>query len=188
MSRNSAEEIMQKRPPQPAPPLRVFKEKLAAGVSPGRLLLAHDPGKLEPGHHGAVLDHMTGLRGAAFFHALGSLANAAAAGHPHARDLALRALSGREAGPEVAHTRGMIQRGHVLRIEHLPIERQNLMRHRTEHFPKLRGTEILVAPAGFDFAGLLGEGVSTRPPVPSDLRQDDAEPGPAPPEPTPPAL
>jgi hypothetical protein len=162
-------------PLPPAPPLKIFKERLASG-RPGQVLLQFNPNTLAGAHHGAVIAYLYRLQGTAFFHALADLAWAASQGHPHARDLAQSALVARPPGPEVPHSLGALQRARVLVMDDLPPEQQAFCDRLVDAFPRLAGTGIPVAPAGFDWRGLLGPEVRTRPVVPSDLRpaEDDA--------------
>jgi hypothetical protein len=158
---------------EPAPPLRLFKEQLARGRRPGQVLLQFNPNTLHSGHHGAVIAYLYRLKGTAFFHALADLARAASRGHPHARDLAQSALAPRPPGPEVPHSMGALQRARVLVMDELPPEQQAFCDRLVEPFPRLAGTGIPVAPAGFDWQGLLGPGVRARLVLPSDLRPEE---------------
>jgi len=164
---------------RPLPPASRLPEMLAQGRL-RQLLREHNWDAAESAHIAAMTTHLADLEGDPFFNAIGTLAAAAAAGHPYARDIALRSLAGRPPGPEVPYSKSMMQRAHDVDLDALTPTEQTLALKRPEPFPKLARTEFVVAPLGFDFPALLGAGVRSRPVLGGDvqraLREEDEPP------------
>jgi hypothetical protein len=153
---------------EPLPPVRVLKERLAGGASLGDLAALHDWSRAKPAHYEAAEAHLQGLPDNQFFHQVHGLASAASAGHEHARRMAQAAVARRGlSDPRAA-------RASVVDLSALEPGPQEAARGLLGAFPKLPGTEHPMAPAGFDWAGLLGEGVSSRPVTKADLPKPGA--------------